>query len=428
MAPQHRAQDSAERRSLIDAIILVCVGLLATSLAQPQILAGIPLENLLKNQLHASREANAAFFFWASLAWYFKPIAGLITDSFPLFGSRRKSYLVVSSVLAAAAWIGLYFTPHEYHLLLWVTTVINVFMVFASTVVGAYLVEIAHACSSSGRLSAVRDLVEQAALIVSGPAAGYLGSIAFGWTAAVCGGVMFLVVPATILFLQERPLTLPATNNLTDTAQRLGKVMKARYMWWAAGLMVLFYMAPGLSTAIFYKQQNDLHLDTQAQGTLELVAAITGIAAALLYAYMCRKLNLRTLLLVGLSLATVADAAYLLYSSYRHAQVIEGFNGFCYTLAELAILDLAIRATPAGSEGFVFSLMMSVRNFALFGTDWFGSALIDRLHWSFNSVVLADVVTTCITIPVVLVLPVILVRRRDDQSSQPGLAVALQQS
>ena len=277
MAPQHRAQDSAERRSLIDAIILVCVGLLATSLAQPQILAGIPLENLLKNQLHVSREANAAFFFWASLPWYFKPIAGLITDSFPLFGSRRKSYLVVSSVLAAAAWIGLYFTPHEYHLLLWVTTVINVFMVFASTVVGAYLVEIAHACSSSGRLSAVRDLVEQAALIVSGPAAGYLGSIAFGWTAAVCGGVMFLVVPATILFLQETPLSLPGTNNMADTAQRLSNVIRARYMWWAAGVMVLFYMAPGLSTALFYKQQNELHLDTQAQGTLELVAAITGI-------------------------------------------------------------------------------------------------------------------------------------------------------
>jgi predicted MFS family arabinose efflux permease len=142
---------------------------------------------------------------------------------------------------------------------------------------------------------------------------------------------------------------------------------------------------------------------------------------------MCRKVNLRTLLFAGLSLATVADAAYLLYSSYRHAQAIEGFNGFCYTLAELAILDLAIRATPAASEGFVFSLMMSVRNFALFGTDWFGSALIDRVHWSFNSVVLADALTTCLTIPLVLFLPVILVRRRDDQSSQPSLAVALQQ-
>jgi len=38
-------------------------------------------------------------------------------------------------------------------------------------------------------------------------------------------------------------------------------------------------------------------------------------------------------------------------------------------------MDLAIRATPAGSEAFGFSLLMSVRNFALFGTDWFGSCL-----------------------------------------------------
>jgi hypothetical protein len=89
-------------------------------------------------------------------------------------------------------------------------------------------------------------------------------------------------------------------------------------------------------------------------------------------------------------------------------------------------MDLAIRATPAGSEAFGFSLLMSVRNFALFGTDWFGSALIDRFHWSFNSVVIADGVTTAIAVPLVLLLPVILVRRRDNQQPSGELKVALQ--
>ena len=48
-------------------------------------------------------------------------------------------------------------------------------------------------------------------------------------------------------------------------------------------------------------------------------------------------------------------------------------------------MDLAVRATPAGSEGLGFSLMMSVRNFALFGTDWLGSTLIDAYHFKFNA-------------------------------------------
>ena len=77
---------------------------------------------------------------------------------------------------------------------------------------------------------------------------------------------------------------------------------------------------------------------------------------------------------------------------------MESFNGFGYSLAELALMDLAVRATPAGSEGMGFSLMMSVRNLALFGTDWFGSKLMDQYHVTFNSLVLMNGATTFITI------------------------------
>jgi hypothetical protein len=443
IAGTRKEDRSTDRHRLLDAGIMVAAGMLATSLAQPQILAGLPLENLLKNELHVDRAANAAFFFWASFAWYFKPIVGIITDSFPIFGTRRKSYMLVSTMLAVLAWIGLYFTPHEYHRLLWVTAMINVCMVMTSTVIGAYMVEIAQAFSGSGRLVAVRNAVEQLTLIISGPAAGFLGSVAFGWTAALCGGVMFLLVPLTLLFLRE-----PYRNSETDgeglnvegTGSRpaggasakllaeVTKIAKARYVWAAAGLMGLFYMAPGLGTALFYKQQNDLHLDTQGQGSLQLIGAVAGIGGAITYGFICRRLNLRTLLMAGLALATVGSLGYLFYSSVPNAQKIEAFNGFCFAAAELSIMDLAIRATPAGSEAFGFSLLMSVRNFALFGTDWFGSSLIDRYHWSFNWVVIADAATTAIAVPLVLLLPAILVRRRDNQQPSAELTVALQSS
>jgi hypothetical protein len=422
-----RSEDrESDQHRLRDAAIIIAAGVLATSLAQPQVLAGIPLENLLKNELHVDRAANAAFFFWASFAWYFKPVVGIITDFFPLLGTRRRSYLLVSSALAVGAWIGLYFTPHEYHRLLWVTAIINVCTVMASTVIGAYMVEIAQAFSGSGRLVAVRNAVEQITLIISGPGAGFLASVTFGWTAALCGGVMFLLVPLTLIFLREPLRNASPRAGVAEPLKEIAKIAKARYVWAAAGLMALFYMAPGLSTALFYKQQNDLHLDTQGQGALQLIGALAGIVGAITYGFLCRRLNLRTLLMVGLGLATTASLGYLFYSSVGNAQKIEAFNGFCFAGAELAIMDLAIRATPRGSEAFGFSLLMSVRNFALFGTDWFGSALMDRYHWSFNSVVVADATTTAIAVPLVLLLPAILIRRRDSQQPVGDLKVALQ--
>jgi Major Facilitator Superfamily len=411
---------------VLDASIVIAAGVLATSLAQPQVLAGIPLENLLKNELHVDRAANAAFFFWASLPWYFKPLAGVLTDSFPVFGTRRTSYLLISSALAVLAWIGLYFTPHQYHRLLWVIAGINICMTVASTAIGAHMVEIAQACAGSGRLAAVRNAVDQFCLIVSGPGAGFLASVAFGWTAAVCGGVMFLILPVAMIFMREPRQEDVSSHQVTKPISEITKLVKAKYVWAAAGLMALFYLAPGLTTALFYKQQNDLHLDTQGQGTLQLIGAIAGIAGAASYVFLCRRFNLRLLLMFGLGMATVGSLGYLFYSTVPNAQKIEAFNGFCYALAELAIMDLAIRATPTGSEAFGLALLMSVRNFALFGTDWVGSALIDRLHWSFTSVVITDSATTAITVPLVLLIPAILVRRRDNQDPSPSFALAVQ--
>jgi BT1 family len=415
-------------KSLIYAALVIIAGVLATTLAQPQVLARLPLQNLLKNELHLDRTANAAFFFWAGLAWYLKPLAGILTDAFPLFGSRRKSYIVISASLAALSWLALTVTPHEFRDLLLVVILINTFMVIASTVVGGYMVETAQANSGSGRLTAIRQFVQQACLIVNGPAAGYLASIAFGWTAAACGGIMLLLVPVTILFLHERRQQPDSRQILANARAQLVNIATARTMWGAAGLMALFYIAPGFATALFYKQQNELHLDTQAQGFLQLIAGVCGVLAALGYGILCRRLNLRTLLVGCMIFATAANLGYLFYSSAGRAQAIEGLNGFGYTLAELALMDLAVRATPAGSEGLGFSLMVSVRNLALFGTDWFGSHMLDEYHFSFDSLVLANSLTTLIAVPLVFLLPRLLVLRKDAEiyEETPGLKTAIE--
>ena len=423
--------EAARRRSdksLIYAALVIIAGVLATTLAQPQVLARLPLQNLLKNELHLDRTANAAFFFWAGLAWYLKPFAGILTDAFPLFGSRRKSYIVISASLAALSWLALTVTPHEFRDLLLVGILINAFMVIASTVVGGYMVETAQANSGSGRLTATRQFVQQACLIVNGPAAGYLASIAFGWTAATCGGIILLLVPVTILFLQERRQQPGSLQILANARAQLVNIATARTMWGAAGLMALFYIAPGFATALFYKQQNELHLDTQAQGFLQLIAGVCGVLAALGYGVLCRRLNLRTLLVGCMMFATAANLGYLFYSSAGRAQAIEGLNGFGYTLAELALMDLAVRGTPAGSEGLGFSLMVSVRNLALFGTDWFGSHLLDEYHFSFDSLVLANSLTTLIAVPLVFLLSRLLVLRKDAEiyEETPELKTAME--
>ena len=177
--------------------------------------------------------------------------------------------------------------------------------------------------------------------------------------------------------------------------------------------MALFYVAPGFSTAIFYLQQDVLKMNTDQQGFLQLLGGVAGISAALIYGFFCKNFNLKSLLVFGLAIGTLANLGYLFYSSVGRAQMIEGFNGFGYTMAELVLMDLAVRSTPKGSEGLGFSLMMSVRNLALLGTDALGSMMMDKWHVQLNALVLSNAATTIITIPLVFLLPKVVLMKRD---------------
>ncbi len=65
-----------------------------------------------------------AYFAVLNFPWIIKPVFGLVSDFVPLLGYRRKSYLIVSSLCAAAsyAWIARLSEPSEFALLLMLTS------------------------------------------------------------------------------------------------------------------------------------------------------------------------------------------------------------------------------------------------------------------------------------------------------------------
>jgi predicted MFS family arabinose efflux permease len=92
---------------------------------------------------------------------------------------------------------------------------------------------------------------------------------------------------------------------------------------------------------------------------------------------------------------------------------IEAQSGFVGTLAELAMMDMAVRATPKGCEGMGFSLMMSVRNTGLGVSDILGSRLIEHYHFTFFNLVWLNAGTTALVLIAIPFLPKILMDRSD---------------
>uniref|UniRef100_A0ACD5U9C1 Uncharacterized protein n=1 Tax=Avena sativa TaxID=4498 RepID=A0ACD5U9C1_AVESA len=67
-------------------------------------LARLAVSFYLKDDLHLDPAETAVISGFSSLPWLIKPIYGFISDSIPLFGYRRRSYLILSGFLGALSW------------------------------------------------------------------------------------------------------------------------------------------------------------------------------------------------------------------------------------------------------------------------------------------------------------------------------------
>lgn len=408
-APSPPAERGAWRPTLV-----VAVGLFATGLGWPGLIGRLPFGLLLKNTLHLPAQQVAAFWAVATLAWYIKPLIGLLCDTVPLFGTRRRGYLLAGSVVAAGCWLTFAFLPAAYLPFLVTMTVLNLALVIVSTAVGGLLVEVGQREGATGRLSALRSGLEGAMSLVAGPVGGFLAATAFTWTSLMGAAVVALMLPTTLL-LHDEPRTVRDRGAARGaTAQHLRRIVNSRPMWTASILLFLVYVTPGMQTPLMYVQQDVLKLDARFMGLLQLAGGAGALSGAALYTWLCRRVPLRALLMVGLMLNAVAALLYLGYRSAAAALVIDTTGGFLVGLGTLPLYDLAVRATPRGSESFGYALMMSVRAIAMFGlSDVLGSALYQRLHTGFAGLVWINAVCSAAVLLVVPFLPASLLATRE---------------
>jgi predicted MFS family arabinose efflux permease len=397
---------SVRQPSLRGLMVVIAAGLVATRLGWPGLIGRLPFGLMLKNQLHLPAQQVAAFWAVATFAWYIKPLVGLVCDAFPLFGTRRRGYLLVGGLGSAATWATFALVPRTYAPLLAVMVGLNLALVFVSTVVGGMLVEAGHRHDASGRLSSLREALQAAMALIAGPLGGWLASRAFGWTIGAGVSITASFVLLVAWLYREGGGARPDTQVWMVARAQLRSIVRSRAMWTTSGLIFLVFLAPGFQTPLLYYQQDVLKFEPQLMGLLETVGGASSLVGALVYGVACRRWSLRTLLIVGVLLNAGSTLFFLGYRSPGSAMVVNAAGGALLMFGMLPLFDLAVRATPKGSESFGYSLMMSVRNFALIGvSEVLGSYLYGSLHWRFESLVWVNALSTAAVLLFVPALP-----------------------
>lgn len=404
----------SERAGLPRIIFLIAMGLFITSTGQPVVIGELPFFNLFTTEMHLDEVDIAAFWAFANTAWYFKPLAGVLCDSIPLFGTRRKWYLIVSAFAAGLLWLAYGILPHTRIAFLLNTVFLAAFMVIASTVVGGLLVEQGQKHGMTGRLTSMRFGLEGVMSLIVGPLGGFLATKAFGVTLGFGAFLLLSLVPTTFFFVKEKSDARINTDVAKDALRQLQASLASRTMWAAAGLIFLVHLAPGFGTALRFYQKNVLKFDIQAMGNLGIASGLGGILGALIYGFWCRKASLRPLLMFGIIFNVVSTLLYLKYDSYGAALTVEFLNAIFATLGALPLYDLAARATPKGSESFGYALMMSVRNFTLlFIANILGSWIYKNNGHNFTMLIWLNAGSTFIVLFAIPFLPRVLMDKTD---------------
>ena len=199
------ATQAEDRRVINRLLVFFAVVYVVEGVGEVDGLIEQPLSFYLKEAHGWSALQVSAYLTIFNFPWIIMPIYGAISDFAPLFGYRRKPYLLVANLIAAGAffWVTQLTAPGQ---LLWALQLTAYAMAISSTVCGAVLVENGQRLGESGRFVNQQWLWLNAATVFA--------SIVGGELAERLPPTSALHVAATIVALA--PLGRPVRDGVSD--------------------------------------------------------------------------------------------------------------------------------------------------------------------------------------------------------------------
>ena len=317
-----------------------------------------------------------------NLPWIIKPLYGLVSDFVPLFGYRRKSYLILSNALATGAYLATaqLTAPGPLGFAILLTAYA---MAISSTLCGAVLVENGQKFGTSASFVNSQWLWYNVAFMVAAIGGGQLIERLSPTSALHTAAFLVALAPlaaiiGTIFLVSEEKRPINITQLKIGFSGLVGAI-KERRIWIVAMFLFLYYFSPGFATPLYFHMTDNLKFSQGYIGILSSINAAGWIVGALLYWRFGSGISLKTLFYVSIATGIVTSAAYLLLSGQISAAVLYFCSGFSTMLATVATLTLAAEFSPKQAEGFSYAILMSVTNLATSAADITGSFLYEHL-------------------------------------------------
>ena len=273
-----------------------------------------PLNYYLKQTFGWTPVQVTAYLTILNLPWIIKPVYGIVSDFLPLFGYRRKVYLVIANAAGAGAycWVTQITAPSQLVFALLLTAYA---MAISSTLCGAILVENGQRLGASDAFVNQQWLWFNIAALASGFIGGQLVERLSPETALHAAATIIAVAPLAVVFTTWLLISEPKSRiDLVEMKKTFASLLAAltlRELWFVATFLFLYYLSPGVGTALYYHMTDDLKFSQEYIGILGSISAGGWIVGALLYRRFLKGITARMLLNLSILLGTLTTAAFL---------------------------------------------------------------------------------------------------------------------
>jgi len=361
-------------------------------------LARLAITFRLKDDLGLPPAEVAALMGIINLPWVLKPFYGFLSDAVPLFGSRRRSYLVASGLLGCGAWAYLAAGAASPTAIIAAATAASLGVAVADVVADSIVVERTRLAEDAGDRSVAGSLQSSCWLA---QAFGGLASAYFsGSMLESCGirqvfaatATLPLLVSLCAALLSETPVVAadaPIPSVAADASlealedARVPVAVRVRLLWAAVtdrrvlvplGVLFLWLSKPSADMPFLFFLNNDLGFGPEMLGRLRLAESAASLAGIFFYRLYLKEVPTRKIFL-GTTLAYLPFCLLqILLVSKAHRRLGIPDVALAFTddvglsaLAQVAFMPtlvLAARLCPPGVEGALFATLMSAYNLA----------------------------------------------------------------
>jgi MFS family permease len=351
-------------------------------------LPNLSISYLLKDVFKLTATQAAYFGAISILGWAIKPLWGLISDLFPIKGSRRRNYLILTSLVASFCWLILALTSnYNVWLLLLILTISSFAYAFQDVVTDAYMVEIGKKENSLREFQSIQWLAVSIAQIITGFAGGLAAEkLAYQTTFAIAFFFPFTVALVTYLLLRHEP---EAILKFYEFKQVFKSAILNKEFLLVTFFLFLWNFSPSYGTPFFYYMVDELKFSKILIGTLGSISAIGSALGAMIFGSFLSKVNFKKLLIFSILIGGIGTFFSLIYlldfvkNNQTLAIALSIFDriafGILGMIAFLTMLTFAAQKTESLVAGSMFAFLTSIINLGSIGSSFLGGYLYSKI-------------------------------------------------